>query len=200
MSRALELFLYIILDSVGCFLLVIFVKFFFKKTFIKLANHDFSFISNKINKYFHKKDISKTKVIKSLGLESFSERRTKRIETIGSICISIFTFLIFALFCVAIIVQFGIQSRFLVGIFGFIGVALGLGTQTIAKDIVTGLLMVAEDQIGVGDTVEINDIKGKIVNVSARIITVKEDKKNKVHFFPFSQITKVSNFSRDDLL
>jgi small conductance mechanosensitive channel len=187
------------LDFAACFLLLIFVKFFFQKVFIKLANHDFSFISNKINKFFRKKDISKTKVIKNLGLSSFSIRKTKRIETIGSICISIFTFLIFILFLLIVIKQLNIESKLVYGIVGFIGVALGLGTQTIAKDISIGLLMVAEDQIGVGDTVEINDIKGEIINVSVRIVTIKDSKTNKIHFVPFSQITKVANLSRNDL-
>ena len=193
MSYIVKIPLLFAVDFFGCFLLLIIFKFFFQKIFVKLANHDFSFITNIVNKFFRKKDISKTKVIKDLGLSSFAQRKTKRIETIGSICISIVTFLIFVLFILVFINQANIESKLIYGILGFFGVALGLGMQTIAKDISTGFLIVAEDQIGVGDTVEINDIKGQVAKISIRVVTIKEEKTQKIHFIPFSQVTKLAN-------
>jgi len=46
-----------------------------------------------------------------------------------------------------------------------VGVALGLGAQTIVRDILSGLSMLIEDQYGVGDRVQLLDVSGVVVNV-----------------------------------
>ena len=43
---------------------------------------------------------------------------------------------------------------------GIIGLAVGFGAQTLVKDIISGLFLIAEDQVRIGDAAEINGIGG----------------------------------------
>jgi small-conductance mechanosensitive channel len=193
--------LMIIADIVVTVLSLIIVRFLFKKFMNKLINFDFSKISKKlgIRKYMEKNDIGKTQVLKKIGFSDFAKRRTKRLETLGTLLLSIITVCIFILLIIVMVMQFNAQARISIGILGFIGVALGLGTQTIAKDVALGLLSISEDQFGVGDKVEINGITGEVVNVSPRLVTLKEKKNKKVWYIPYSTITSVANMSKGDL-
>ena len=54
--------------------------------------------------------------------------------------------------------------------------SVGLGAQTLVRDILSGLFMLVEDQYGVGDEVSVLDIQGKVEKVGLRITTVRDDK------------------------
>ncbi len=40
---------------------------------------------------------------------------------------------------------------------GIVGIAIGFGAQSFVKDVVTGIFMLAEDQYGVGDIVDLGE-------------------------------------------
>jgi small-conductance mechanosensitive channel len=56
---------------------------------------------------------------------------------------------------------------------GVLGVALGLGAQTLVRDILAGIFMLVEDQYGVGDEVITLDVAGIVENVGLRITSVR---------------------------
>jgi small-conductance mechanosensitive channel len=76
-----------------------------------------------------------------------------------------------------------------------IGVALGLGAQTIVRDVLSGIFMLVEDQYGVGDTVEVLEIKGVVEKVGLRITTVR-DNKGTLWYLRNGEILKVGNSSQ----
>jgi small-conductance mechanosensitive channel len=57
---------------------------------------------------------------------------------------------------------------------GVIGVALGLGAQTLVRDILAGLFVVIEDQYGVGDDVKVQEVEGQVERVGRRITQVRD--------------------------
>ena len=69
--------------------------------------------------------------------------------------------------------EFGLNLGPLIASAGVIGVALGLGAQTIVRDMLSGILMLIEDQYGVGDEVEVLEVKGKVEKVGLRITSVR---------------------------
>ena len=69
--------------------------------------------------------------------------------------------------------EFGLNLGPLVASAGVIGVALGLGAQTIVRDVLAGIFMLIEDQFGVGDEVEVLEIQGIVESVGLRITTVR---------------------------
>ena len=78
---------------------------------------------------------------------------------------------------------------------GVIGFAVGLGSQTIVRDVFSGIIMLIEDQYGVGDDVDILEIEGKVETVGLRITTVR-DKKGTLWYLRNGEILKVGNRSQ----
>ena len=78
---------------------------------------------------------------------------------------------------------------------GVIGVALGLGAQTLVRDILSGIFMLVEDQYGVGDKIDVLDVKGVVETVGLRITTVR-DSKGTIWYLRNGEILKVGNQSQ----
>jgi len=70
---------------------------------------------------------------------------------------------------------------------GVIGVAVGFGSQTLVKDFLTGLFIVAENVVAIGDVVKIGDHSGVVEAMSMRTIRLR-DAEGAVHFLPFSEV------------
>jgi moderate conductance mechanosensitive channel len=79
---------------------------------------------------------------------------------------------------------------------GVIGIAVGLGAQSLVKDLINGLNLLLEDTIAVGDTITVGTNSGEVEAISMRTIRLR-DGKGAVHTIPFSEITRVINSSRE---
>ena len=91
--------------------------------------------------------------------------------------------------------EFGLNLGPLIASAGVLGVALGLGAQTIVRDILAGIFMLVEDQYGVGDKVEVLDVKGRVETVGLRITTVR-DSKGTLWYLRNGEILKIGNSSQ----
>ena len=78
---------------------------------------------------------------------------------------------------------------------GVVGVAIGFGSQTLVKDFLTGLFIVVENTIAVGDLVTIGGFHGHVEALSLRTIRVR-DYDGSLHILPFSEVSKITNMSR----
>src|SRR5260370_2997225 len=77
------------------------------------------------------------------------------------------------------------------------GLAIGFGSQALVKDIITGFFILLEDQIAVGDIVDVGkDHKGVVEAITVRTIRMR-DVSGTVHTVPFSEVTSVKNLSKD---
>ena len=79
---------------------------------------------------------------------------------------------------------------------GIVGVGIGLGAQSIFKDMLNGIFILAEDQYNVGEVVSIAGLKGTVEDLSLRRTTLR-DGDGTLYIIPNSQIATVSNLSRD---
>jgi len=79
---------------------------------------------------------------------------------------------------------------------GILGVAIGLGAQSIFKDMINGILILVEDQYNVGEVVSLAGLKGTVEDLSLRRTSVR-DADGTLYIIPNSQIATVSNLSRD---
>jgi small-conductance mechanosensitive channel len=79
---------------------------------------------------------------------------------------------------------------------GILGIAVGLGAQSIFKDMLNGVLILIEDQYNVGEVVNIAGLKGTVEDLSLRRTTLR-DADGTLYIIPNSQIATVSNLSRD---
>lgn len=79
---------------------------------------------------------------------------------------------------------------------GILGLAIGFGSQKLVQDIITGIFMLLEGQISVGDVVNIGDKSGQVEAISVRTVRLR-DMAGTVHILPYSAITSVSNLTKD---
>jgi len=77
-----------------------------------------------------------------------------------------------------------------------LGLAIGLGTQNLIKDIVSGLFFLIDDAFRIGDYVESGAVKGTVEAISIRSLKLRSTR-GMVLNVPFSQLGSVTNFSRD---
>jgi small conductance mechanosensitive channel len=79
---------------------------------------------------------------------------------------------------------------------GILGVGVGLGAQSIFKDMLNGVFILIEDQYNVGETVSLAGLKGTVEDLSLRSTRLR-DGDGTLYIIPTSQIATVSNLSRD---
>jgi small conductance mechanosensitive channel len=79
---------------------------------------------------------------------------------------------------------------------GILGLAIGFGAQSLVKDIITGVFMLIEDNIAVGDIVRVKDIGGMVEGFTLRSVRLRDYDGN-VHVIPNSSIDVVTNFTKE---
>lgn len=92
--------------------------------------------------------------------------------------------------------EIGIEIGPLLAAAGVVGLAVGFGAQTLVKDIITGIFILLEDTIAVGDVVDLGGNSGVVESMTIRTVRLR-DEAGTVHTVPFSAITKVMNMTRD---
>jgi small conductance mechanosensitive channel len=78
---------------------------------------------------------------------------------------------------------------------GIIGLAVGFGAQKLVQDVITGVFILLEDSVSVGDVVEVAGIGGLVEDLSIRSIRLR-DLSGNVHTIPFSSVGTVTNMTR----
>jgi small conductance mechanosensitive channel len=79
---------------------------------------------------------------------------------------------------------------------GVIGLAVGFGAQALVKDVITGAFILFENQMAIGDVVELGGTSGVVEGMTIRTITLRDGSGN-VHTIPFGNVTMVTNMTRD---
>ncbi len=86
----------------------------------------------------------------------------------------------------------GLNVAPLVAGVGIVGIAIGLGAQTLIKDVINGIFILVEDQYAVGDQVTLAGVTGEVLEVNPRRTLVRDGEGN-THSIPNSTITTATN-------
>ena len=79
---------------------------------------------------------------------------------------------------------------------GVLGLAVGFGAQTLVKDVITGVFIIVEDSMAIGDFVTVAGRSGVVEDLSVRSVTLRDYSGSK-HTIPFSSIGDVENLTKD---
>ncbi len=120
----------------------------------------------------------------------------KRLETLMRVFRYIASVIIGAVAVMLVLSEIGISIAPILATAGVAGLAVGFGAQSLVKDYFTGFVMLIEDQIRVGDLVDIGGKSGTVDEVTLRYIRLR-DLEGAVHFVPNGVIASVTNRSRD---
>lgn len=91
--------------------------------------------------------------------------------------------------------ELGINIAPLLAGAGVLGVAIGFGSQTLVKDFLTGLFIILENTIAVGDVVKIGEHSGVVDGMTIRTVRLRDVQGN-LHILPFSEITQIVNMTK----
>jgi small-conductance mechanosensitive channel len=107
-----------------------------------------------------------------------------------------------ALLCVIVTVvaltalsEIGVNVAPLLAGAGIVGIAIGFGSQKLVQDVITGLFLLLENVVQVGDNVTVSGLSGTVENLSIRTIRLRAGD-GSVHIVPFSAVTSVTNTNR----
>lgn len=79
---------------------------------------------------------------------------------------------------------------------GILGLAVGFGAQTLVKDIISGIFLIVEDQVRVGDVASVGGASGVVEALNLRTIVLR-DVDGTVHVVPNGEIRMLANHGRD---
>ena len=122
-------------------------------------------------------------------------RQRARAATTGTVLRSTLNAVIWVIAIGMILGEFGLNLGPLIASAGVIGIAFGLGAQTIVRDVLAGFFMLIEDQYGVGDHIDVLDISGRVERVGLRITTVR-DESGTLWYLRNGEILKIGNRSQ----
>jgi len=120
----------------------------------------------------------------------------KRTQTLASIIryVSVITILLVG--AMMVLKEFGIEIGPLLAAAGIVGLAVGFGAQSLVKDVISGFFILLEDQIRVGDVVQIAGKGGLVEKINLKT-TILRDLAGNVHYVPNGHIDVVTNMTKD---
>lgn len=123
----------------------------------------------------------------------------KRADTLRIMIINIAKYIIVILEVLAILTIFGINIKSIIAGLGISAAIIGLAFQDIAKDLIAGVFIIAEDQYEIGDTIEVNGFMGEVVFIGLKTTRIR-DYKGRTKIIANHNITEVINYNLHDSL
>jgi small-conductance mechanosensitive channel len=120
----------------------------------------------------------------------------KRAETLSSVIRHLLTVVILAVAFITTLGQLGVEIGPVLAAAGIVGLAVGFGAQNLVKDVINGFFILLEDQIRVGDVVEVAGKSGLVERVNLKM-TILRDLSGNVHYVPNGNIDLVTNMTKD---
>jgi small-conductance mechanosensitive channel len=130
------------------------------------------------------------------GADFRADERRKRAQTIGATARRFFSILIWTAAVLMALRELDVDITPVLTGAGIIGLAVGFGAQTLVKDIISGLFLIAEDQVRIGDVVAINGIGGAVEELNLRTVVLR-DLEGVVHVISAGEIRTLANKSKD---
>lgn len=95
-----------------------------------------------------------------------------------------------------VLAQLGVEIAPLIAGAGVFGVALGFGSQTLVKDVISGVFYMLDDAFRVGEYIQAKNYKGTVEGFSLRSVRLRHHR-GPVFTVPFGELGAVQNMSRD---
>jgi small-conductance mechanosensitive channel len=114
------------------------------------------------------------RLVRRLEGAAESAARAQRARTLGPLLASVARYLVGFVVAVVVLQQIGIDVRTLIVSAGVAGLAVGLGAQSLIRDVVSGFFLLFENLIAVGDVVEVGPHTGVVEAVGLRVTKIRK--------------------------
>ncbi|MGZ9112558.1 MAG: mechanosensitive ion channel domain-containing protein, partial [Rhodoplanes sp.] len=138
----------------------------------------------------------------SAAIENYLARRTEegnasaRARTLLPLLRNALLVVLSVMVVLIVLSEIGVDIGPLLAGAGVAGLAIGFGSQTMVKDVITGAFLLFEDAISVGDVVSVAGTSGLVEKLSVRTIRLR-DMSGNVHTIPFSSVNAVTNMTKE---
>jgi small conductance mechanosensitive channel len=137
-----------------------------------------------------------SKLVERFSSKLDDEEAKKRASTLSSVIHHLLIVVIVIIAVITVMGQLGIEIGPVLAAAGIVGLAIGFGAQNLVKDVINGFFILLENQIRVGDVVQIAGKSGLVEKVNLKM-TVLRDLHGTVHYVPNGNIDLVSNMTKD---
>jgi small-conductance mechanosensitive channel len=121
--------------------------------------------------------------------------RSARLRTLLPLLRTTLLIIIVVVAGLMVLSEIGVNIAPLLAGAGIVGVAIGFGSQKLVQDLITGIFLLLENAMQVGDWVTVSGLSGKVEALSVRTIRLRASD-GSVHIIPFSSVTSVTNVNR----
>jgi len=170
--------------------LLIIAAFVLQRILRRLINRS---VRRAIDRPFSSRNQLTQKVIDATTISA--ERRKQRLSALGSLAQSIATFVIFAIVILMILAELGYNITTIVAGTTVIAVTIGFGLQSVVKDLISGVFMLVEDQLGVGDYIDMDMASGVVEAIGLRVTELRS-RDGTVWYVRNGEVLRVGNFSQ----
>lgn len=132
------------------------------------------------------------RLVGGFARRSADPRRAAQLHTLGPILTGCAQTVLVVVGGLTILTELGLNLGPILASAGVLGIAVGFGAQTLVKDFLTGLFLIAEDVVSVGDNVEIGGSAGVVEAMTLRTIRLR-DANATLHIFPYSEAQVIHN-------
>jgi small conductance mechanosensitive channel len=121
--------------------------------------------------------------------------RVRRAETLSNVVRDVLGVLVWVVGGLMVLSELGLDLKPLLAAAGIGGLAIGFGAQSLVKDVISGFFVLLEDQIRVGDVVEVSGVSGVVEEIRLRTLSLR-DGAGALHVVPHGAVEKVKNMTR----
>jgi len=130
------------------------------------------------------------------GKREADDEFRKKADTLSSITASVLTIIIIIIAAITLMGELDIPIGPVLASAGIVGVALGFGAQHMVKDVISSFFILLDDQIRVGDVVQIAGKGSLVENINLRM-TILRDLAGNVHYVRNGEIDVVTNMTKE---
>jgi small conductance mechanosensitive channel len=130
-----------------------------------------------------------------IGRQGTDRRRALQLNTLNPLLRGVVQLVVIIIAALMILGELGVEIGPLIAGAGVIGIALGFGAQTLVKDFLTGVFLIIEDVVSVGDIVRVGDSGGLVEKMTLRTLQLR-DYDGTLHVFPYSEAQVMHNMTK----
>ena len=132
------------------------------------------------------------RTLRAAERRSAQGHRAAQLRTVAPLLRGFIQVLVIALAAMTVLSELGVQIGPLLASAGVAGIAIGFGAQTLVKDFLTGIFLIMEDIVAVGDNVRIGERTGTVEAMTLRTIRLR-NLDGTLHILPYSEAQIIDN-------
>jgi len=143
-------------------------------------------------------EAAKTAIDRRLAAEGDldPEAPASRLRTVLPLMRALIAITVFVMATLSVLAALGVDILPLIAGASVVGVAIGFGSQTLVRDIVSGAFFLMDDAFRLGEYLEIGDAKGRVEKINVRTLFLRHHR-GAINILPYGEIKRIRNTNRD---